>query len=266
MPIIQSLILGFIQGIAEFLPVSSTAHLIIVPYLFHWPDPGLSFDVAVHAGTLIAVFLYFWKDWLNIFKSALGNNSENTPQPYSKNLLWFLIIATIPGVIIGYLFESEAENALRNPLLIALTLSLFGLILFLTDKCVKHKKDLGQLSLIDSILIGLSQAVAIIPGVSRSGATMTTGLLRGLNRVDAARFSFLLSTPIILGAAVLKFPEFLRSGINISEIIAILAAAVSGYLAIKYLLKFIEKASYRVFFWYRIGLAVTIVLFFIFSK
>lgn len=268
--ILQSLVLGIVQGLGEFLPISSTAHLILAPYFFSWEDPGLSFDVALHIGTLIAVLAYFYSDWIIIFKLALGSFEQKDQNKYltvypdrsilsNKNLLWLLIIATIPGVLVGYFLEEKAETVFRNPLIIALTLAAFGLILYSVDKYIRHRKSIGEVSLRDSIIIGLSQAVAIIPGVSRSGATITAGLLTGLDRMSAARFSFLLSTPIIFGAAALKIPHLIQEGINVPIVIGILTSAISGYLAIKYLLKFIEKASYKIFFWYRLVLAIIII-------
>lgn len=248
----------------EFLPISSTAHLVLAPYFFGWSDPGLAFDVALHVGTLIAVISFFWKDWLEIFKLTLNSISHTRYEvpntKYNSKLLWLLVIASVPGAIFGFLLESYAESVFRHPLVAALTLSVVGLILFLVDKYAIHKRDIEHMNVKDSILIGLSQAVAIIPGVSRSGATMTTGLILGLSREQAARFSFLLSTPIIFGAAIIKIPELLKVGVSAPVIIGVLAAALSGYLAIKYMLKFIQKVGYAPFFWYRLALAGLIVI------
>jgi undecaprenyl-diphosphatase len=271
MDIFQSIILGITQGLGEFLPISSTAHLILAPYFFGWQDPGLSFDVALHVGTLIAVMAFFWRDWVDIFKSAVNGIFHTNYKlkttclagrqaNYEPKLLWLLIIASVPGAIFGFLFDDYAEYVFRNPLLIAFTLSVVGLILYLVDKYAKHKKDINHISIKDAIWIGLSQAIAIIPGVSRSGATMTTGLALGLSRDQAARFSFLLSTPIIFGAAILKVPHLLQAGITLPIILGIIAAAVSGYLAIKYMLRFIQKVGYAPFFWYRLALAAIIVI------
>ncbi len=269
MTVFQSIVLGIVQGAGEFLPISSTAHLVIVPYLFKWEDPGLSFDLALHFGTLIALVLYFWKDWLEIAKLTISSlkiiNYESSSYLKNKNIIWLIAIATIPGAVFGLLFEDQAETVFRNPLLIAFTLSIVGLILFLADKYAKHRKNLNQISVWDSIIIGISQAVAIIPGVSRSGATITAGLMRGLNRVDAAKFSFLLSAPIILGASLVKVPELFSAGIDMNVIVGIIFSALSGYLAIKYLLKMVEKFSYRFFFWYRLGLAILILTFYLFK-
>jgi undecaprenyl-diphosphatase len=266
MTILQSILLGLIQGAGEFLPISSSAHLILTPWLFGFKDPGLSFDVALHAGTLVAVICYFYRDWLHIFKitffkSQIPNPKSQIPiTNYNQKILFFLIIATIPGVLAGYFLESQAETIFRSPLLIAFTLSFVGLVLYLVDRYHTHRKDIKEISWRDSFLIGLSQALAIIPGVSRSGATITTGLAMGLSRSSAARFSFLLSTPIIFGAAIVKMPHLLKNGLDVFLIIGMLSAAVSGYLAIKYLLKFVEKTSYAMFFWYRLGLAILILL------
>jgi undecaprenyl-diphosphatase len=268
MTIFQSIFLGIVQGLGEFLPISSSAHLIIAPWLFHFPDPGLSFDVALHFGTLVAVVAFFWRDWIEIFELAFKNEVQSSKFPpigrasktqnYSKKTLYFLIIATIPGAIFGYAFESQAETIFRSPLLIAFTLTALGLVLYLVDLYHKHKKNILEMSWRDSFWIGLSQAVAIIPGISRSGATITTGLYLGLDRESAARFSFLLSTPIILGASVLKLPHLFALGFDPIVISGMLAAAVSGYAAIKYLLKFVQKGGYEAFFWYRLALAILI--------
>jgi len=264
MDILQAIVLGIVQGLGEFLPISSTAHLVLVPYFTGWQDPGLSFDVALHIGTLVAVIGYFWRDWVEILKASLFKNrtdgtSRTDGLDYSKNLLWLLVVASVPGAVIGYLLEDAAETSLRNPLLIAGTLSIVGLILYLVDRYAVHKKSIGQINYKDSLLIGLSQAVAVIPGVSRSGATMTMGLALGLSREAAARFSFLLSTPIIFGAALVKIPDLLKEGIDAFMIAGIIAAAVSGYLAIKFMLRFIQKVGYAPFFWYRLALALVII-------
>ncbi len=255
----QAIFLGIAQGASEFLPISSSAHLVIVPWLFDFPDPGLAFDVALHFGTLFAVVLYFWKDWVNIFWLSFSPRAKLLEhQELSSRTLWLIILATIPGVLAGYFLESYAETTFRSPVLIAFTLSFVGLLLYLADKYHQHRKNLKQVGWVDSIIVGLSQALAIIPGVSRSGATITAGLFQGLNRQSAARFSFLLSTPIIFGASVKQFPEFISGGVSAPAIVGMIAAAASGYLAIKYLLKFVEKSSYAVFFWYRLVLAAVI--------
>ncbi|OGI27114.1 MAG: undecaprenyl-diphosphatase UppP [Candidatus Moranbacteria bacterium RIFOXYB1_FULL_43_19] len=268
MTVFHSLILGIIQGASEFLPISSSAHLILAPWLFRFSDPGLSFDVALHFGTLIAVVLYFWKDWIEIFRLALFSKTKSWKSfprlslgidSFKNEMLWLLVLATIPGILAGYFLENYAESSFRSPIPIAITLSLVGLVLYLVDRYHRHRKNLGKISWSDSLLVGLSQAAAIFPGVSRSGATITTGLFLGLNRESAARFSFLLSTPIILGAAAAELPHLLKNGLDIYLVLGMLSAAVSGYLAIKYLLKFVERTSYAIFFWYRLALALVII-------
>lgn len=268
MSLFDAIILGLVQGLGEFFPISSSGHLVIAPWLLGFSDPGLAFDVALHLGTLIAIVLYFWKDFVEIIQSAFFLNTKykipasstgGLATKYSANLFWLLVIATIPGALFGYFLEDYAETTFRNPLLIAGTLSAVGLVLFLADKYAKHTKDINDISIKHAVLIGLSQAFAIIPGVSRAGSTITTGLFLGLDRVSAARFSFLMSAPIIFGATVLKLPEFISHGIDLYEITAIFVAALSGYAAIAWLLRFIEKVSYKIFFWYRLLLALIIV-------
>jgi undecaprenyl-diphosphatase len=262
---IQAIILGILQGLGEFLPISSTAHLILAPYFLGWPDPGLSFDVALHVGTLIAVITFFFWDWIDIFKSASNGIFKTNYEPrttnYEPSLLWLLVIASVPGAVFGFLLGDYAEGTYRGPLVIAFNLAIFGFILFLVDRRVARsgKNDMGKMKMSDALLIGLSQALAIIPGISRSGATMAAAMLRGMSREQAARFSFLLSTLIIFGAAILKVPHLLKVGITAPIIFGILAAAISGYLAIKYMLKFIQKVGYAPFFWYRLLLAIVII-------
>ncbi|MBU4216710.1 undecaprenyl-diphosphatase UppP [Candidatus Parcubacteria bacterium] len=263
MTIIQSIIFGAIQGVGEFLPISSTAHLVLIPYFTGWADPGLTFDIALHVGTLIAVLAFFWKDWINIFSSALVNLKKDGIKSFKKELLFYLIIGTIPGVLFGLLFEKKAETIFRSPLVIATALILAGTLLYWADKKHKGNKELKDVTLKDSVIIGLFQALAIIPGISRSGITITAGLFKNFNRANAARFSFLLSTPIIMGSAILKLPKLLATNLDSSLLVGILASAIFGYLAIKYLLKFLEKYGYGIFFWYRLGLGIIIITFYL---
>jgi len=260
MDFFQAIVLGLIQGLGEFLPISSSGQLVLAPWLFGWEDLGLSFDVALHFGTLIAVLWYFKKDWFNIFKEAKSGGVKNI----KKSLLFFIVIATIPGVIVGLLFNNYAETIFRNPIIIAIALAVGGLLLYLVDKRIKHGKSLSLMNWKTAIVVGIAQAIAIIPGVSRSGITITAALAIGINRKDSARFSFLLSTPIIIGAVLLKAKDFISSGLSVEVIIGMIVAGISGYLAISLLIKFVEKASYAVFFWYRLVLAVIIIAFIVF--
>lgn len=258
MDFIQLLFLGIIQGLTEFLPISSSGHLVLMPWFLNWDYQGLSLDVALHFGTLLAVLLYFWKDWVDIFTSAFSKKRGK----YSKKFFWFLVIATIPGALAGFFLEDLAESLFRHPLIIAFTLIFFGFWLYYFDKKGQKNKTEKQFTLKDSLLVGMAQAVAIIPGTSRSGITMTMGLNLGLTRKSAARFSFLLATPIIFGASVYKLKDFLNLQIGWPEITGIFFAFLSGYLAIAGLIKFVEKVSYKWFFWYRLLLAVFILIFY----
>lgn len=263
MNVFHALVLGLVQGLGEFLPISSSAHLIITPWLFKWPDPGLGFDVALHWGTLLAVLAYFWQDvWLIIkgfFHSLMPATRDLQNNIYQK-MAWLLIIASIPGAILGYLLESKAEHAFRNPLLIAATISGFAIILLLADWFGKKQKNLDRVSKLDALLIGIGQAIAVIPGVSRSGATIAAGLFLGFKREDAARFSFLMSIPIILGAGLVALKDGV-GGVSHAELaVGFITAAVSGFFAIKYMLRYISKHDYKIFVWYRIALAALILV------
>lgn len=254
MTIFQSAVLGLVQGLGEFLPISSSAHLIITPWLFGWKDPGLGFDVALHWGTLVAVLVYFRRDfWLLIkaFFASLNKNTRDFKNNIYQKLSWLLIIATIPGAILGKLLESKAEDAFRSPLLIAATMSLFGLLLWVVDKMSKHEKNLDRMTWKDSLIIGISQAAALVPGVSRSGATITAGRFLNLKRQDAARFSFLMSAPIIFGAGLAKIKEFHNGVTNMELAVGFLVSAIVGFLAIKFLLRLLAKTDFRIFIIYR---------------
>ncbi len=255
MEIIQSIILGLVQGLGEFLPISSSGHLVLAPWIFGWADHGLSFDVALHLGTLFAVLIYFRKDLVEIFRINKSSSSK-----YPKNFILLLIIATIPGALAGYFLESIAETVFRYPLVVALALVIFGFLLYLLDVKSEKAKKMKEVELKIAISVGLVQALAIIPGTSRSGVTITAGLAMGFTRKAAARFSFLLSIPIIFGATVFKLDDFVESGVGLAEILGIVVAGVSGYLAIAGLMKFIGRVSYKVFFLYRLILAAVIVM------
>lgn len=255
MTVLQALVMGFIQGLGEFLPISSSAHLVLAPWVFGWDDPGLTFDVALHMGTLFAVVAFFWRDWVELFSEAIIKRGR-TQKAY---LFWYLVIATIPGALAGYVLEEQAATVFRNPLLIAVMLIIMGLILFIVDRRAVKRKDLNGISFADSLLIGLSQAFAIIPGVSRSGVTMTAGRALGLTRETAARFSFLLSTPIIFGAGVMQFKDITPGDINLAFITGVVSSAVVGFLAIGFLLRYLTQRSFSLFVWYRFLIGLTII-------
>jgi undecaprenyl-diphosphatase len=217
---LQAAILGLVQGLGEFLPISSSAHLVLIPWLFKWNDPGLTFDIALHIGTLIAVAIYFWKDWLRLVTKGLTDVRST-----EGRLFWYLVAASIPGAIVGFLLEKKAETIFREPILIATMLILLGVLLYWADRKSAKNIEINRITFRTSFFIGLSQALAIIPRVSRSGITMTMGLLMGLTREGAAKFSFLLSAPIILGAALVKLPYLI---LNPSEITIIFIIRYAG--------------------------------------
>mgnify|MGYP000864616225 CR=1 FL=1 len=254
----QAILMGIIQGLGEFLPISSSGHLVLAPWLFEWQVPGLAFDVALHMGTLIAVLLYFWKDWLTLFEAALtGKNRDN------QRLFWFLVFASLPAAIVGVLFNDVIENALRSPLIVGIMLIVFGIILYLADKN-KQLRRLDSMTLKDAILIGCAQAIALIPGVSRSGVTITAARMFSYTREEAARFSFLLSTPVIFGAGVLEMSQLNLAEINFPFLMGVLTSAVIGLLSISFLMQFIKRCSFNVFVGYRIILGLVIIFMYFF--
>jgi undecaprenyl-diphosphatase len=252
-----------VQGLAEFLPISSSAHLTLLPWLLHWEDPGLSFDVALHWGTLAAVLAVFWRDWIRLIRAGLFRQGD----PADVRLFWALVVSSIPGAIIGKLLEHKAEESLRSPILIACTLGVMGVVLWVADIVGRKSRDLDQMSLGRALVIGLAQAAALIPGVSRSGSTITVGLLQGFEREPIARFSFLMSTPIIFGAGLLKLPKMLhemKDGTSIvgwdGLAVGFIAAAVVGILVIRWMLAWLRTRSYAVFAIYRIAVAAFVVV------
>jgi undecaprenyl-diphosphatase len=275
--IIQAVILGIIQGLTEFIPVSSSAHLIIVPWLFRWSDPGLAFDVALHLGTLTALLWFFRSDWVRLIRAGIASIIERKiGHDNNRRLAWLLVIGTIPGGIVGWLAESKIEelfhqnntaHTLEAMIAMAIIIALLGAALFAAERIARHLRALNQISLKDAIIIGLSQALAIFPGVSRSGSTITAGLFLGFQRETAARFSFLLSTPIILSAGVKSIfdvrSELAAGTMAQSDLliyaIGFVTAALSGYLCIKFLLRFLQKNSTDIFVYYRWLLAILII-------
>jgi len=254
----RAVVLGVLQGLGEFLPISSSGHLIVFPWLMGWGDSGLAFDVALHLGTLVAVSLAFWRDWARMLGAAARGLIAGRPfaDPDSR-LLLFLALASFPGAVAGLLLDDWAETVFRSPLLVAFTLAGFGLLLGLADRRARPGADDEPVSLRDALVVGLAQAVAIIPGSSRSGVTITMALLLGHRRESAARFSFLLALPITLGAAMVKVPELFRSGAEPAPVLAgMLAAAVSGLFAIRLVLGYVRTRDYRPFVFYRIAFAL----------
>ncbi len=243
---LQAFVLGAVQGLTEFLPVSSSAHLVLLPWLMRWNDPGLAFDVALHLGTLLALLIYYWREWLDMGLSLGGGD------PVARKLLWLLVVASIPGAVFGVLFEKQAETIFRNPILIAPVLAALGVILWISDRIGANRRRMEEIGLLDAVFIGLSQAFAIVPGVSRSGATITTARILGIEREDAANFSFLMATPIIAGAGMLEARKLFAQGLTPDILWGFGAAAVFGLIAIAGLIRFVRTRTYRPFAIYRI--------------
>ncbi len=278
MNIFQAIILGIIQGLTEFIPISSSAHLIVVPWLFGWDDPGLAFDVALHLGTLIALLWFFAADWARLIRAGIASIVERKiGSDVDRRLAWLIVIGCVPGAIVGALAESKIEELFHQPnaghnvnamIAMGVIIAMLGAALFLAERWARHERNMEKLSLKDALLIGLAQASAIFPGVSRSGATITAGLSLNLTRETAARFSFLLSAPIIAGAGAKSllniYGELKRGTIGSAEltlfVVGFIAAAISGYLCIRFLLRFLQKNSTDVFVYYRWLLAALIVV------
>ncbi len=264
MTIFQAIILGIVQGAGEFLPVSSSGHLVALPQILGWEDPGLVFDIALHWGTLIAVLVYFWRDWVLLVRSGLtgAKNLEG-------KMFWYLLVATLPGAGLGYLLEHAVENQFRNILLVGIALIVMGAILYAADRFGNKSVSFAQINFRQSLAIGFSQALAIIPGVSRSGATISCARMLGIDRVSAARFSFLLSTPIILGSAALPLRKIMHQGFHFPLepfIAGIVTAALVGLVSIRFLLNYLKRSDLRIFVWYRFLFGGMLILFYFLSK
>lgn len=249
MNIFQAITYGLVQGLGEFLPISSSAHLVALPQILGWQDPGLSFDIALHIGTLFALIAFFWKDWLNLIKAGFTDIKST-----NGKLFWFIIVASIPGALVGKLLEEKAETIFRNLLLIGLMLIIMGIILYLAEKLGKKLDSVEKIGFWRSFGIGVSQALALIPGVSRSGITITTGLFLGLNKEAAARFSFLLSMPIVLGAGLLKLKDIVHTPAQQmpAVMIGVIVSGITGFLCIKFLLNYLKTKGFGIFVIYRL--------------
>ena len=248
--IFEAIILGIVQGLTEFLPVSSTAHLILFPWFLGWKGEvnTLTFDIALHAGTLAALLLCFWKDWIELFIKK-------------QKLFGMIILASIPAGVVGFFLNDIVEKNLREPVLISMMLIVVGFIMLAAEKSEQYK-DMEKTNYMDALSIGIAQAIALIPGVSRSGITISAGLFKGLKREASARFSFLIATPIIAGATVLHLRKLLSSqGLYDFQLLSagIITSFVTGVIAIKFLMNFLKKYPLNIFVYYRFILAVVII-------
>lgn len=258
MPLIQVVVLGVIQGLTEFLPISSTAHLYLTSWLLGWQTEALSFDIMLHLGTLFAILIYFFWDWVQIvghgFGFRVGHDEELKQNPM---LLWLMAIATIPVGVFGFLFNKQAETVWRTPYVMGTTLILVGLLIWAAESAGRRQRDISTIYLTDAVSIGLAQVLAIVPGVSRSGITISAGLFRNLDRHAAARFSFLLSAPAIGGAAVKTLWDMhkahqLHALMGTGFLVGVLASALSGMAVIAWFLHYLRRSSLKPFVFYRI--------------
>ncbi len=263
MTTLQALILGIIQGLTELLPISSSGHLDIIPWLLGWTNnPGFNeafegFDVALHFGTFLAIGIFFFKDWIRLIVGGF-NHVVKKKKTTEGRMFWYLVIATIPGGIIGLILDTFVGDALKKPVIIAIALIIMGIILYIVDKKAKSSTDYEHMSFKQTFLIGLSQCLAFIPGVSRSGITMTTGRAMGVDRESVARYSFMLSAPIVFAATIFKIKDF---AFSIPFFVGIIASFIVGILVIKWLLKYLQKGSFKIFAIYRVIFGIIILIF-----
>lgn len=261
MTIFQSLILGIIQGLTELLPISSSGHLDIIPWMFGWTNSEAfniafeGFDVALHFGTLLAIGIFFFKDWMKLIKGGFNQVFKKESTKEGK-MFWYIVAATLPGGIIGLLLDKFVGDGLKQPLIIATALIIMGIILYIVDKKSKSNTKYEQMTFKQTFLIGLSQCLAFIPGVSRSGITMTTGRAMGVDRESVAKYSFMLSAPIVLAATILKLKDFVFS---IPFFVGILASFIVGIFVIKFLLNYLKKGSFKIFAIYRVIFGIIII-------
>lgn len=260
MDLVRAAVLGIVQGLTEFLPVSSSGHLILVPALFDWPDQGLTFDVGLHLGTLTALLVYFWRDWWGMGHATLADLARHGVRWRSyrreSHLLWLIALGTVPAGVAGLIFEGWIEENVRQPWLVALMLAGVGLLMLLADRRARLERTVADIRVFDAVLIGLAQACALVPGVSRSGATITAGLARGLARADAARFAFLLGTPAFAGAALLKSADLADADGQLLELLlGFSCSAAVGLAAIHFLLRVLRTRTLVPFVVYRFAVA-----------
>jgi undecaprenyl-diphosphatase len=266
------IVLGIVQGLTEFLPISSSGHLILVRELFGWEfSNDLTFDLALHLGTTVAVLAFFWREWLLMLQSALswaasGGRERGRDPVFNYTLLLLLVVGSVPAALVGFLFGDYIEQHVRSPIVVGVMLIVFGIILFLAERLGRGRRDLASSTWRDAVWIGCAQAVSLIPGVSRSGVTISAALARDYTRYDAARFSFFLATPVIVGAGSLKLLEALNKGVSRHDLglmlVGALVAAVTGWLAIGYLLRWVQSGGYLPFVLYRLAAGVFVLIYF----
>lgn len=264
MPLVQVIVLAILQGITEFLPISSSAHLALAPWLFGWKDQGLDYDIALHIGTTVSVLIYFFRDWLQILANGFGFTSirfhDDPALSRNPKLLWYLVAATIPAGILGLLLKDVVETTLRSPFLMGTMLIAIGLLMYWAERRATHQRTIAEMTLADCMFIGCAQAMALIPGTSRSGITLTAGLMRNLDRATAARFSFLLSTPIVFAAAAKDALQLRKLEFATSDLaIGIVLSGITGCAVIAFLLKFLRTNSVKPFVLYRVIFGIIVI-------
>jgi undecaprenyl-diphosphatase len=269
MSLVQAILLGILQGLTEFIPVSSSGHLVLIPWLLGWDDPGLTYNTVVHLGTLLAVALYFWRDIVTLLRGLWRSLVTRRIDSFETRLPWLIVLATIPAALAGYLAEDFVEELFGTPRIASVLLIVTGLILVVSERLGRKLKGLTELSVRDAVWIGLAQAAAIAPGLYRSGTTIAAGLWRDQRRPDSARFSFLIALPVIAGAGGLQLAKTFSSGLAGAQwtllIGGFLSAFLSGYLAIRFLLRYIQTHNLRPFAYYcwaigLLGIILSIVL------
>jgi undecaprenyl-diphosphatase len=271
MPILQVIILALVQGITEFLPISSSAHLALAPWLLGWKDPGLTFDIALHVGTLAAVLIFFFRDWLQVIAHGFGLPYGSDPQlKRNPKLLWFLAAASAPIGVVGFLVKDQAEEW-RSPFLIGGMLIAVGLFMWAAEKASAGTKDIAGISFPDSVAIGVAQALAVVPGTSRSGVTIAAALFRNIDRASAARFSFLLSTPAIAGAAASALHHLMKQGgvpedMRTPFLLGIAISGTSGCAVIAVFLKYLKQHTLRFFIYYRLVFGIIVIALALFRR
>jgi undecaprenyl-diphosphatase len=264
--LLQAIILGVVQGLTEFLPVSSSGHLLLGQYFLGLDQDrfGLSFDVALHLGTLVAVVVFFWWDLLRMAYAFFRSFSHRDMGDPDQRLAYLVIASTVPAALIGYLLEDFFATAVRSPWVVVFNLVLVGVLFIVAEAGGRRSRDASKMSFWQALGIGVAQAAALVPGVSRSGATITLGLFYGLRREEAARFSFLMSVPIIAGAGGLQLGEVLAEGLSLWDgllfVVGFVCSAVVGYLTIRFFIRFVAVHSLRAFAYYRFGLAAVVAL------
>jgi undecaprenyl-diphosphatase len=265
---IQALIMGLVQGLTEFIPVSSSGHLILVPWLFGWKDPfidSVAFTVILHMGTLLALLVYFWRDWVTLIPAGLATIRDRSFKgDENRKLAWLIAIATVPAILVGPLFDSTVEAAVRDPAPVAVMLCVGAAILWLADRWGTKLREMGSLTFVQAFAIGVAQIIALVPGISRSGISISAGLFLGLKREAAARFSFLMATPVVAGAGVWEARKLLTHDAANGDaslhliLIGFVTAAISGLLAIHFMLEFLRRRPVTVFVVYRVLAAAAV--------